>query len=88
MLLAPQFWLPQLKWFLDAGGSPSANYKPSAVFLTHTHSDHAYYMPWLVSSRHATGIACFLTITGGVVDSECDQFSKTSMETRCGNCCA
>lgn len=50
------FWIPELKWFLDAGSMASTTHRPERVFLTHVHSDHSYNLPNLVSSRHQTDI--------------------------------
>jgi len=39
------FFIPELGWCLDAG--IDANWKPSHVFITHSHSDHADKIPYL-----------------------------------------
>lgn len=52
------FYIPELKWFLDAGGMAISSHKPEVILLTHGHSDHSFNLPFLISSRHHTDIYC------------------------------
>eukprot|EP00761_Pharyngomonas_kirbyi_P006339 gb/GECH01006345.1/.p1 GENE.gb/GECH01006345.1/~~gb/GECH01006345.1/.p1 ORF type:complete len:284 (+),score=65.52 gb/GECH01006345.1/:1-852(+) len=39
------FMIPETKWLLDAGAK-FPNYKPRHLFLTHTHTDHSFMLPF------------------------------------------
>lgn len=52
------FFIPELKWFLDAGGMAVSTHRPDVILLTHCHSDHSFNLPNLISSRHHTDIFC------------------------------
>ena len=41
------FWIPEWKIFFDAG--IQSDYNPEHIFITHTHSDHIYHLPNLLT---------------------------------------
>eukprot|EP01087_Luapelamoeba_hula_P021677 TRINITY_DN7620_c0_g2_i1.p1 TRINITY_DN7620_c0_g2~~TRINITY_DN7620_c0_g2_i1.p1 ORF type:complete len:322 (-),score=74.35 TRINITY_DN7620_c0_g2_i1:143-1108(-) len=41
------FYIPELRWFLDAG-VPTSQLKPECVFITHSHTDHSQMLALLV----------------------------------------